>query len=63
MSRRLFFGLQLKRPEFDHSPVKVGFMVDEEALEQGFLREIWIFPVIIIPLIVNIRSDINHVRN
>jgi len=35
----------MKRPGFNPWPVRVGFVVDKLALEQGFLRELGIFPV------------------
>jgi hypothetical protein len=36
----------MKRPGFDPWPVHVGFVVDELALDNVFLRELGIFPVI-----------------
>ena len=36
--RRLFTGLSLRRPKFDPLLVRVGFVVDREALQRNFLR-------------------------
>jgi hypothetical protein len=37
------------RPEFDHSPVHVTFVVDKVALGQLFLQVLWFYSVGIIP--------------
>jgi hypothetical protein len=56
--RRLFAGFSPRRPGIASRSVHVGFVLDEVALRQVFLRVLRFSPVIIIPPLLHIHSCI-----